>query len=369
MPYTGPMTPLNASLTVLHIGVGSSPRAGQRLRLELRSASPEDAVARAASADLALVELPPAEALALGTQLRAHHPELALVALVPQLSDPEALALEEAGFDELLSGEVNAGALDLALRAAIDRRRAQVRAKRSAQRQRKTERALEEIVGAASHELRSPLSVIIGFGGLLVNDMRAELAPSALEPTRKILRSAERLEGLIRDLVTYARLDRELSPPSPVDAGLCADLAIEELSEAAAGVGAEILRGPMPNCLGNPSFVQHIFTELIRNSLRFHGSGTPKVELSGERQGHRCVYSVRDTGIGFEPRHSEDVFRLFRRLAPRTAETRGDGLGLALCRRMVDLMDGEIGAEAKPGAGARLWFSLPGGEESEGSLL
>ena len=180
---------------------------------------------------------------------------------MPEISDPDARALEDAGFDEILAGEAGSGELDLALRAAVDRRRALLRAMRSGQRQRKTERALEEIVGAASHELRSPLSVIIGFGGLLVNDLRAEMAPAALEPTRKILRSAERLEGLIRDLVTYARLDRELGPPSPVDAVICADLAIEELSGASAERQAEILRGPMPGCIGNPTFIQQIFCE------------------------------------------------------------------------------------------------------------
>lgn len=362
------MTPTHASLAVLHVAEAPTETRWRRLRVDARPVAPEHALARAHAAELALLELEVDACLALLPQLRAANPELALVARVPDAAAQREAELVRAGADEVLYGDASVDALESALRAAIDRRGAALREDRLAQRHRKTERALEDVVSAASHELRSPLSVIIGFGGLLVNDLRGELGGPAVEPTRKILRAAERLESLIRDVVTFARLERELGRLEPVDAAACADVAIAELSAEARAVSAVISREPMPSCVGDAGFIQNIFAELIRNALRFHGHGPPRIVLGGARVGPRCVFFVQDDGPGFDSRHKDDVFRLFRRLAPRTAETRGDGVGLALCRRMVELMEGEIGLDLAQGQGVRAWFALPGGEHEDGPL-
>jgi len=166
------------------------------------------------------------------------------------------------------------------------------------------------------------------------------------------------MQRLVEDLLTLSRVGSrgvDLSP-MPADAGL--DAAINDLSIAIAESNAVIVRQPLPKVRADAPQLQQLFGNLIANAIKFSGAGPPRVEISAQREGKYWAFSVRDHGIGIESQYFDRIFVIFQRLHARD-EYPGTGIGLAICKKIIERHGGRIWVESQPGQGANFAFTLP----------
>src|SRR5208282_4589333 len=145
---------------------------------------------------------------------------------------------------------------------------------------------------------------------------------------------AARMEKLISDLLAYSRISTRGQPFKPTPGGAVLERVLANLRLAIQEVGAKITHDPLPTVSADDSQLVQLLQNLISNAIKFHGPDTPRVHIAAEPRGPFWVFSVRDNGIGIEPRHLERIFGVFERLHP-SAEYAGTGIGLAICRRIV----------------------------------
>ncbi len=218
-------------------------------------------------------------------------------------------------------------------------------------------RELEEFAYVASHDLQEPLRTVNIYSQLMLRDIGPE-KEKLYQYAGFIQRGAIRMEALIRDLLTFSRsVHLEELPVGradlPASLGEALSVLKEDIKESAAIITAEFL----PSVRGDTSQMAHVFQNLLSNALKYRrNEAPPEIRISAELQGARWIISVRDNGIGFEPRYADRIFGLFKRL--HTKEYAGTGLGLAICKRIVERSGGRIWAEGTPGAGAAFHFSL-----------
>jgi PAS domain S-box-containing protein len=237
---------------------------------------------------------------------------------------------------------------------------------------------LESILYAASHDLKSPLVNIQGFGHEL--SQSCELIRSALAETRKstkmdkavgvalnkdipnaldfILTSTAKMDSLLSGLLDLCRLNTAEMKTEPIDMNaMMTDIAASieyQIEQAAAKVDTE----PLPRCLGDVSQINRVFTNLLTNALKFLGESRPgQIRIYGTSQGDQSVYCVEDNGIGIAPEHQQNIFEMFYQLEPEKRE--GEGIGLTIVRRIVDRHSGRTWVESKVGEGTKFFVSLP----------
>lgn len=215
----------------------------------------------------------------------------------------------------------------------------------------------QEFASVASHELKAPLRRIVNLSELLA----ARAGPSLDEESRGMLarvsEAAVRMQELMRALAHFAEQEALPAARVNVDAAAVFDRALDELREEIAATGAEIDRGPLPEVWAEPELLERVFYNLLDNALKFRGARTPRVRAWAERAGGEWVISVRDNGIGIAPGQARRVFAMFDRLP--TARSAGAGIGLAVCRNIVESFGGRIWVESELGEGATFRFTLP----------
>lgn len=220
---------------------------------------------------------------------------------------------------------------------------------------------LRSFAHVVSHDLQGPLRHIAGFVQLLEARRAEALDEEARGWIRRTVDSVRRMEALIRDLLAYSGVDERARPFARVELDAALDDALALLEGSLREAGAVLTRDPLPAVAGDRTQLMQVFLNLLGNALVYHGPRPPRVHVSARRDGARWVVSVRDEGIGIDPRHHERVFELFRRLhTPQ--EYPGTGIGLAICRRVVQRHGGRIWVESEPGRGADFLFTLPDGE-------
>ena len=217
---------------------------------------------------------------------------------------------------------------------------------------------LEQFASAASHDLREPLRTITGFLKLLSKRYKGRLDEKADEYMNFTIDSVNRMDGLLREMVELSRLGSEGQRMRPVDFNLVVEKVIRDLHSVVEGSGAQITFGELPIIIASESQIARLFQNLISNGIRFRSKEKPKILISASRRDDEWVFSVRDNGIGIEPQFLERIFVVFQRLHTRD-EYEGTGVGLALCRKIVELHGGRIWAESEPGKGSTFHFSLP----------
>jgi PAS domain S-box-containing protein len=218
-------------------------------------------------------------------------------------------------------------------------------------------RELEEFAYVASHDLQEPLRTVNIYTQLILRDIGPE-NEKLYQYAGFIQRGVIRMEALIRDLLTFSRAAHSKELPAGA-ADLAASLgeALSVLKEDIEESAAVITSEPLPSVRGDTSQMAHVFQNLLSNALKYRRDGAPpEIRISAELQGAHWTISVRDNGIGFEPRYAERIFGLFKRL--HTKQYAGTGLGLAICKRIVERCGGRIWAEGTPGIGAAFHFSL-----------
>jgi PAS domain S-box-containing protein len=232
---------------------------------------------------------------------------------------------------------------------------------------------LEQFAYAASHDLQEPLRKITSFVQLFARRYSGKVDVNAQEYIDIIVEGAQRMKSLIDDLLRYSRVTGGERAFTAVDlqqvlSGVRKDLELQ-LTETRAVIDAESL----PMVTGDSSQLRALFQNLISNAIKFRSERVPRIEIRCRRDGMQYVVSVRDNGIGIDPKYFERIFVLFQRLHTR-AEYPGSGIGLAICKKIVERHGGRVWVESTPSEGATFYFTLPvrtgenGSVESGGAL-
>jgi len=225
---------------------------------------------------------------------------------------------------------------------------------------------LQEFAYVASHDLQEPLRKIQIFGALLDDENRDILSPASVDYLDRMIHAASRMQTLVRDLLAYSRVSTKGKPFQPTDLAQVMDEALGNLEVSIRESRAKIAVRKLPTVEADPLQMVRLFQNLLGNALKFRRNGEPPVvEVfsescgeSGSKDCGSCRIYVKDNGIGFDERYLDMVFRPFERLHERGIYE-GTGMGLAICRKIVERHGGRITAESKPGAGATFIVTLP----------
>ncbi len=220
---------------------------------------------------------------------------------------------------------------------------------------------LEQFAYVASHDLSAPLRVISGFVELLRKRYEGRLDDDADEFIGHTVEGVRRMQSMIDDLLAYARVASPQAEPGRVESAEVVGRVLATLGDDIAASHADVSVDDLPAVRGEPTQVEQLFQNVIGNALKFTNSGRPRIDVSVTRQGEWWRFAVRDNGIGIDPAHAESAFQMFRRLN-RPDEYPGTGIGLAICKRIVEHVGGQIGADPAPDGGTILWFTLPAAE-------
>jgi PAS domain S-box-containing protein len=226
-------------------------------------------------------------------------------------------------------------------------------------------RALEQFAYAVSHDLQEPLRTMNVYAQMLLSRHSAALDGEAADALQFITQSVKRMHGLIDDLLSYARVAADREPPVQISLDHDIESAISQLEQSIKDAGAVVTHDPLPTVLTERSQMTRLFQNLIGNSIKYRSPDRPaKIHVSSRPQGPQWLISIQDNGIGFSPEYAETIFTPFRRLHGK--EYPGSGVGLSICRRIVERYGGKIWAESVPGEGSTFHFTLPRPEETNG---
>lgn len=201
--------------------------------------------------------------------------------------------------------------------------------------------------------------MVTAYSELLEKRFGGQLGSVGDEYIRHTVRGALRMDRLLRDLRTYMQVTTaERGATEEVDAGAVLDKALANLEAAINESGASIRRTALPRVFIHEFELAQVFQNLIGNAIRYRGDAQPEIAVSARRQGEEWLFSVSDNGIGIEPQFQELIFGMFKRLH-NSAENTGTGMGLAICRRIIERGGGRIWVESEPGKGSTFYFTIP----------
>lgn len=219
-------------------------------------------------------------------------------------------------------------------------------------------RELESFAYVASHDLQEPLRMVASYCDLLKRRYGDKLDSEAGEFIDFAVDGAKRMQALIEDLLTYSRLGKKDKAFKPTDCQQALDLALANLRAAIAESGAIVTHDPMPTVKGDGDQMAQVFQNLISNAIKFRNHEVPRIHISAQKDGRNWVISVSDNGCGIESRYADRIFVIFQRLHNRR-EYPGTGIGLAICKKVIERHGGNIWMESEPGEGSTFHFTLP----------
>jgi light-regulated signal transduction histidine kinase (bacteriophytochrome) len=237
-------------------------------------------------------------------------------------------------------------------------RRAEEALRKTAEELARSNADLQEFAFAASHDLQEPLRTVGGFVQLLQRKYGHRLDAEAQTFIQYAVEGVERMETLIKDLLTYSRVNTHGKELTPTDAGVAFNAALGNLHALIVETAAEISCGELPTVRADASQLIQLFQNLLGNALKFRGEAPPKIEVAARRDGDFWQFSIRDNGIGIDPKFHNTIFDAFRSLHTRKKYP-GTGIGLATCKKIVERHGGRIWVESKLGQGATFHFTLP----------
>ena len=217
---------------------------------------------------------------------------------------------------------------------------------------------LKQFAYVASHDLQEPLRKVTSFCQMLSDVYGDQLDDDAKSYIRYAVDGATRMRALVADLLDYSRVETQGRPLEPTDAGDACSEAIQNLQATIEDNDAKITVEPLPTILADRAQLVRLFQNLIGNAIKYRSERPPEIQISVEELDHDWLFSIRDNGIGVESRYYERIFVMFQRLHARD-EYSGTGIGLAICKRIVDRLWGRIWVESAVGVGSQFFISAP----------
>jgi light-regulated signal transduction histidine kinase (bacteriophytochrome) len=222
----------------------------------------------------------------------------------------------------------------------------------------RSNRDLEQFAYVASHDLQEPLRMVATYTQLLAERYRGKLDADADRYIHYAVDGALRMQKLVQDLLAFSRVGRPGLALENTDCNVALQLALENLKAAMQESGSIVEHAQLPLLMADSSQLVQVFQNLIGNAIKFRGSEPPLIRVSAELSGKEWVLSVADNGIGIAPEHAEGVFVVFRRLHTH-AEYPGNGIGLSICKKIVEQHGGRIWVESEIGHGSTFRFAFP----------
>jgi signal transduction histidine kinase len=276
-------------------------------------------------------------------------------ALTAYSSEPHGFNTE----DEHLLNEIGADisfALEL-LEVDAERKHAEQALRQTMEELKQTNTELEQFAYVASHDLQEPLRAVAGLVQLLQQQYQGKLDERADQYINLTVDSATRMQQLINDLLAFSRAGHSAKPVESVDTGRALQLALSNLSLAIQESGTIITYDNMPTLPVDTGQLGQVFQNLIGNAIKFHGEALPHIHISAKKVSDGWRFSVKDNGIGIEKQYFERIFMVFQRLHARS-KYNGNGIGLAICKKIVERSGGRIWVESEIGKGTTFFFTI-----------
>jgi len=217
---------------------------------------------------------------------------------------------------------------------------------------------LEQFAYVASHDLQEPLRMVVAYTQLLSERYRGKLDENADKFLGYATEGAMRMQVLIQDLLSFSRVGRNGFKCVSVDCNAVVDEILQSLATAIQESGAVVNHAALPTVWVDRTQVTQIFQNLIANAVKFRGKEPPVISVRAEKANQQWLFEVSDNGIGVAPENAENIFVIFQRLHTR-AEYAGNGIGLAICKKIIERYGGKIWIESQPGSGSTFKFTLP----------
>ena len=217
---------------------------------------------------------------------------------------------------------------------------------------------LEQFAYVASHDLQEPLRMVASFTQLLAKRYQDKLDADGREFIAYAVDGATRMQKLIADLLSYSRVGTRGKPFQPANCDAILERVLVGLKLAINESGAIVRHDPLPTLMGDDIQLEQLFQNLLANAIKFRSETPPVVHLSAEHAGNEWKFSVRDNGIGIAPEYAERIFMIFQRLHTK-AEYPGSGIGLAICKKIVERHSGRIWVNSEPESGTTFFFTIP----------
>ncbi len=218
-------------------------------------------------------------------------------------------------------------------------------------------RELEDFASVVAHDLRSPLLTISGYCEVFQDEYGSRLDENATEYLRHIIDGTTHMSRLIDDLLDYSRAGHSKEPFKPVDLEGVFVQVTTNLESMIRDSSARIDHAPLPRVSGNPTMLVRLFQNLISNAIKFRQQDTPAIRVDSTQEGAWWRLRVKDNGVGIPREHFEQVFDVFHRVHGQ--DYPGTGIGLAVCKKIVECHGGRIWVESEPGEGTSFFFTLP----------
>jgi PAS domain S-box-containing protein len=241
-----------------------------------------------------------------------------------------------------------------------ERKRAEERLKTALADLGRSNKDLEQFAYVASHDLQEPLRMVSSYTQLLARRYQGQLDAAANKFIGYAVDGANRMQRLIEDLLAYSRVGARAKGFGSTDCTAVLEQALANLKAAIENSGAVVTHGPLPAVVHDNLLLAQLFQNLIGNAIKFHVEMPPRIHVSAGQKGDAWVFAVRDNGIGIDPQYADRIFTIFQRLHTNE-EYAGTGIGLAICKKIVERRGGRIWVESQPGSGSTFYFTVPMG--------
>jgi PAS domain S-box-containing protein len=217
---------------------------------------------------------------------------------------------------------------------------------------------LQQFAYVASHDLQEPLRMVASYTQLLAKRYKGRLDSDADEFIAYAVDGSTRMQGLIQDLLSYSRAGTDAKPLHKISSESVLKEALGALRATIEESGAIVTHDALPTIVTDGTQLTQVFQNLVGNAIRYQGSQVPLVHVSATKKGSEWIFAVRDNGLGIDPQYFDRIFVLFQRLHGQT-EFKGTGIGLAICKKMLEGLGGRIWVESQPQNGSTFFFALP----------
>ena len=289
--------------------------------------------------------------------LRREGLDIPVILVTGALEEARAVeCLKDGAADYLLKEHLTR--LPESIRQALREKKLREDNKRSQQELARSNRELEQFAYVASHDLQEPLRMIASYTQLIADRYRGKLDDKADRYIHYAVDGATRMQALIDDLLTFSRVGRQGLALQNSDCNEAIEIACQNLENAIRETGAQVEHDRLPVIVADGRLLVQLFQNLISNSIKFRGTEAPHIQISAEKQKREWIFAVTDNGIGIAPEHAQSIFGIFKRLHTHD-EYPGSGIGLSICKKIVEHHGGRIWVESAPGRGATFMFVLP----------